>query len=336
MQTPKDSRSNSKVAPVTVLGHPEQRRMLQKLLEANRLPSAMMFAGVSGIGKRLVADELAHSLFCERRELPSLGSCKSCKSCKLLAAGNFPDYHILDCMDREEFDIDRLRELLHTLSMRPFMGKERLIVLDNSEHLSVQSANLLLKSLEEPRAGNFFILICSNPAMLPPTLISRCQVWFFDRLNNQTVEQALKERGITERLADLVELADGSLQSLSSMQERLEDWQSICADLREIASGSFIAATNLSQDLAKNKEGLRENLALLRIAARRMMRESDDLEQSFRWSSMLLDLLSAERLILERNLGAAYVMNLILSRLAKQGAFTRSLRGATLIDRIAV
>ena len=216
------------------------------------------------------------------------------------------------------------------------MGKQRLIVLDNSEHLSVQSANLLLKSLEEPRAGNFFVLICSNPAMLPPTLISRCQVWFFDRLDNPTIEQVLKERGVTGRLADLVELADGSLQSVSSIQERLDDWQSTCTELRDIAAGSFIAASNLSQELAKNKEELRENLALLRIAARKMMRESDSAELSFRWASLLLDLLSAERLILERNLGAVYVMNLILSRLAKQGAFTRSLRGATLIDRIEV
>ena len=71
MKTPKDSPANTIAGPISVLGHPEQRRMLQKLLAANRLPSAMMFAGISGIGKRLVANELGHALFCEQQDLQS-------------------------------------------------------------------------------------------------------------------------------------------------------------------------------------------------------------------------------------------------------------------------
>jgi DNA polymerase-3 subunit delta' len=336
MATKRSQEPQSAQAPVAVVGHEHQRAMLKRLISRKKLPSAMLFAGPPGIGKRLVAEELARSLFCSDKAAP-YGGCKDCAQCRQLSTGNCPDYLSVDCLKREEFDLERLRELLRTLSMRPFLGGARIILLNNADHLSVQAANLLLKSLEEPRPDNHFVLVCSNPGMLPPTLLSRCQIWFFDRLKSDELRHILTQQTkSTEELEDLITLADGSLETAASLQQHRESWRILRADLIEIAGGNFLRATQLAGELGKQKETLRENLHLLRIAARQELLACRDLEGSFRWSSCLLDLLSAERLIFERNLGAQYLLNVLLARLAERRSFTRALGGATLLERVTV
>ncbi|NDC37587.1 MAG: AAA family ATPase [Proteobacteria bacterium] len=323
-------------SPASLVGHHQQRQMLTRLTAHNRLPSAILFAGTPGIGKRLVAEELARTVLCCTARAP-YGGCGTCTHCRLVASGNCPDYLQSDCLNREEFDLDRLRELLHTLNMRPFLGGSRIIVLDNADHLSVQAANLLLKSLEEPRPGNHFVLVCANPGMLPPTLLSRCQIWFFDRLTPAEIQQVLSAQGQeSATMADLIALSDGSLATLASLREQRESWHAWREDLREIAEGDFVRASKLATELSKQKENLRTSLQILRIIAREELRNAANHDCSFRWSSCMLDLLVAERLIFERNLGAQYVLQMILYKLSDHRAFTRSLGGATLLDQIIV
>ena len=331
-----DSKESSPVTTGVLIGHAQQRDMLSRLTKANRLPSAMLFAGPHGIGKKRVAEELARTFFCSSKNAP-YGGCAACSQCRQVASGNCPDYLVADCLHREEFDIERLRELLHTLSMRPFLGGSRIILLNNAEHLSIQAANLLLKSLEEPRPGNHFILVCGNPGMLPPTLLSRCQIWFFDSLTRAEIRQILTTQGHSSKeLEDLITLADGSLSTIASLQGRQASWHELCADLREIAAGNFVRASQLAAELAKQKDTLRETLQLLRIAARQELHAAHSDDDSFRWSGCVLDLLAAERLIFERNLGAQYVLNVLLSKLSDHRAFTRALGDATLLEHVTV
>lgn len=328
--------TNSTAPAGALVGHRQQRDMLKRLAATSRLPSAMLFAGPQGIGKTLVAQELARNVFCSDTHAP-YGGCGRCTGCRQVVSGNCPDLLTADCMNREEFDLDRLRELLRTLGRRPFLGGARLVLLTNAEHLSIQAANLLLKSLEEPRPGNHFILVCSNPGMLPPTLLSRCQIWFFDRLPATEIRRVLTSQGYnSQELEDLMALADGSLAAVASLREQRETWQALRADLQDIASGNFVRASQLAAEISKQKERLRDALQLLRIAARQELLAADTHADSFRWSTCVLDLLAAERLILERNLGAHYVLNLVLSKLDNQRAFTRALGGATLLDHVTV
>ena len=319
-----------------VVGHAAQRSMLERLVRTKKLPSTMLFAGASGIGKRRVALELARSLYCTKEPL-LYGGCGECKQCKLFEVGNLPDCVKLDCMDRETFDVERLRGLLHTLSMRTFSGGARVIIFDNAEALSTQAANLLLKSFEEPRLGNHFILICSNPGTLPQTLLSRCQIWFFDSLRESELREVLSAQGFeASELEDLVKLADGSLANVATFKEHLSEWRELVQSLRSIGSGDTPRGFALAAELSKDKEALRAKLTLLRIAARTVLLETSSEADSFRWSSCILNLLSAERLIFDRNIGANYVLSLLFARLADHRTCTRSLRGDRLLDRVAV
>ena len=133
-------------ARLPIVGHVAQRGMLERLVRTNRLPSTMLFAGVAGIGKKLVAQELIRTLFC-LEAAPPYGGCGSCKHCRQAATGNLPDSLAVNCSDKEAFDIEQLRELMHTLGLRPFLGGVRTVILEDAEQLSIQASNLLLKSL---------------------------------------------------------------------------------------------------------------------------------------------------------------------------------------------
>src|SRR5947209_5936478 len=96
-----------------IVGHTNQRHSLANIASAGKLPSALLFAGAGGIGKFLVARELSKTLFCKRfttakspEEAASLyGGCGSCHECALFESGNLPDFHVVDCSDKEQWAI---------------------------------------------------------------------------------------------------------------------------------------------------------------------------------------------------------------------------------------
>lgn len=275
----------------------------------------MMFSGPEGVGKALVARELAQSLLCENSlKERSYSGCNECKACKLLLAGNHPDFHCLDCAKKEEGEIDSFRALLHSLGLKSFTGGNRVVLVNNAEQLSSEAANLLLKTLEEPRPGNFFMLVCSNPRALPSTLLSRCQVWFFDGLSSDELTTRLT--GSEPNLKELIELADGSLANIEGLKKHIELWHELSDKLSRISAGDSLLAHQMAAELAKDKDNLKVVLQLMRIYSRRAMRSSKELSSQRHWALFLSNVLTAERLIFDRYLGAGYVLGFILGELA--------------------
>ena len=110
-----------------IKGHSRQRNALARLVQNDRLPSALLFAGPEGVGKRLVALELARQLVCEQA-VNMLGGCANCKSCVLFAAGNYPDLIQRDCSAADQVDADTTRELVRMLQLKTFSGRARIVL----------------------------------------------------------------------------------------------------------------------------------------------------------------------------------------------------------------
>jgi len=302
----------------TILGHKTQRESLSRLIASGRFPTCIMLSGSPGIGKRLIALEASQTLLCEALEY---GGCGKCKGCKLFQSGNMPDFHEVECSDREAANTAGIRDLLYSLNLKPFFGSARIVFFNDADLLSIQAANILLKSLEEPRPGTHFILVVSNPRKLPETIVSRSQVWYFDQLSNDTIEKIVKRNGqYTESISikDLVLLADGSLENIESIAAHFESWQSIKSQLDEIAEGDSFLAMQLAREMAGDKDALPQNLKYLIIYSRNMMQEATVYEMRLRWSCFLTNIISSERLIFERNLGAAYVLEIVLLGLSRK------------------
>jgi hypothetical protein len=252
------------------------------------------------------------------------GGCGSCESCRLAARGNHPDLTVVDCSDKAAVTTEKIRELLGGIQLRPFLGGSRAIVFLDAEGLSVQASNILLKSLEEPTAGTYFILTASNPSQLPATLLSRCQIWFFDALSPEEIQAVLsgdsKLRPLAEQYTALTSLLGGTLELIEEVGADPERWLTAQTLTIECGRGSAEAFHTLVTSFGSKKELAATALHVFRVTAAAQMRSSSDPVTQQRWATFLTNTLSAERAIFERNLHPQYVFQVILMNLLSERA----------------
>lgn len=321
-----------------IVGHTHQRNSLSDLIKNGKLPSTLMFSGARGIGKLQVALEVARSILCEHNQPAGSsvtgssrftpGGCRHCRMCTAIARKSLPDLHILECLEKEEASTAALRELLYSLNLSIFSGSARIVIFNDAEYLSNQSANLLLKTLEEPRQSTYFFIITANPRKLPATVVSRCQTWFFDALSVGEIELVLSHRERTASgdsparavpRAELALLADGSLDNLDKVAASYDQWIEIKESLARILEGAVDFSVEYAQKLAKDKEALRHILQLVRIRARQQMHTPIGTEEERprllrRWASLLSDAIMAEHFIFERNFSPYLVLVMMFLR----------------------
>jgi|GEM_PF-967044 len=312
---------------VEVIGHTIQRTRLHLLLARGSLAQTNLLAGPHGTGKFLVAQHLANALLCEQRS-SSGNACGSCPACKLIRAGSHPDLHSIDLGDDSQNSVEALREYLSRLSLHAFRGGARVVILRDAELLNLQSANLLLKTLEEPRPNTYFLLTTANASKLPITVRSRCQIWFLDRLSDQQVAEIVRceliNRGDIESAADTAKLAataalsEGSLQYIDMLSggdqsEHLELWKRITTALDRCMAGDLAAGTSFGASVAKSKETLPLVISLMRSHCQARMHESPDVLEKRRWAIAVTNLIDSEYYLFERNLSAGYLLNFIFA-----------------------
>ena len=190
-----------------IRGQPGTVRLLQLLAVRGRLPSAMLFEGPPGCGRRTLALALAQVLLCDQ---PSAGdACGVCDSCRLAEAGNHPDIvqSLHDSQPQPTAEEWRKRgydghsdwirrEIGEQAFISPLLGRGRVFILHGVERLHMAAANGLLKALEEPPAGVRFLLTTEQAASVMPTIRSRSQRYRLQPLDGATVEGILMDHGV--------------------------------------------------------------------------------------------------------------------------------------------
>ena len=332
-----------------IIGHSKQRKALRELFITNKIPQTMMFAGPAGVGKAMIARELCKTFFCERNQGDNTdkslayGGCDECHSCHLFESGNLADMYPIDCAS-SDWNTAAIRELLHSLHMRSFSGKYKAILFDHAEELNNQAANLLLKQLEEPRPGTFFILISANTSRLPSTIRSRCQTWHFDRLSDEEVANVIKaspDKELEDMLqhvtaSDVAILADGSLENIDNLKRHLTTWPKLTESLRGAINGQSAQLIEFIKEISQDRESLRDHLDLIRIFSRHMLHKASDLVKQRRWAFCLSNIITAERLIFERNLSSGAVLTAILIDLLPSSGGDGTLWTNDLIEKCVV
>jgi len=213
-------------------GHDAVAEQFRSSLAKGRLAASFLFLGPPGVGKRTFAVKLAQGLLCQHIEPQQLDPCGQCESCQLLIAGNHPDLDRVGLpAGKRRLPIDlflgdrdhRNQEgLCHSVSLRPQMGKRRVAIIDDSDYLTVESANCLLKTLEEPPPGAVMILIGTSRGRQLPTILSRTQTVRFAPLDPTIVRQLLLEQGIATDSAEADRLSLASGGSLSKAAELID------------------------------------------------------------------------------------------------------------------
>jgi DNA polymerase-3 subunit delta' len=197
-----------------VRGHEHHIETFARVWQAGRLGQAYLFVGPPGIGKRLFAFELARSLLCDaaNRAAP-LAACDACPACAQTEVGTHPDLLLLGRPeDRLEIPIDTARDLGRHFTLKSSSGRGRVALLDDADDLHDESANCLLKTLEEPPLGSLLVLVATRPDLLLPTIVSRCQIVRFRPPPRDVASTILREAGVADPIhADrLLRLAEGS------------------------------------------------------------------------------------------------------------------------------
>lgn len=244
--------------------YPWQMKQWQHLIRRNRddtLAHALLLTGTAGIGKHDFAINFARALLCSQPGSEGV-ACGSCKSCQLFATENHPDFQLVTPADSGgTIKIDQIRELIGYLDLHSHFSGKRIIVLSPAENMNVAAANSLLKTLEEPQPDTLLLLISANPARLPATIRSRCQLVRFELPDN---EQALG--WLTAQLSStqtepaaagkLLGLASGApLQALAMGQDdTLQRQQQLLAELAEISRGQQDPVA-VAADWAKDDSG---------------------------------------------------------------------------------
>jgi DNA polymerase-3 subunit delta' len=215
-----------------IRGQSRASEYLRQSAAAGRLAHALLFAGPPGVGKNLTARLLATALLCERSTDGQLEACGECRSCRLMAAGNHPDFLSVACPEgKSELPIELLvgsldnrgREgLCHDLSLRPMLGRRRVAVIEDADRMSTESANAILKTLEEPPPYALIILIAADLGRILPTIRSRCQTIRFNPLPFGDVAELVLMLGWTESPDEARAAAEISGGSLTVAQQVLD------------------------------------------------------------------------------------------------------------------
>lgn len=271
-------------------------RILTTLLKNRTLPHALLFTGTAGVGKQETAVALTMACNCQGETSgfnaddaseqgpvnPQIESCGVCKSCRKILAGNHPD--VIQIQPRGPFiKIEQIRALLHTLSMKPYEAKTRVVIVSKAECMNAAASNALLKILEEPPNRSMLVLIATRGSDLLPTITSRCQPVKFNRISREYIaSRIIKEHGLKPQTAEIISaMANGSLSKAQMMIA--ENWllrrKWLLAEIRALSLQPIARLFALAEKLSHEKEALAERLEITKTWFRDLIIDRYDTEK---------------------------------------------------------
>jgi DNA polymerase III subunit delta' len=258
-----------------VVGQNRVVSLLQRSLEREALAHAYLVVGPPHVGKMFLALNLAQAVNCAAAEPP----CGKCDSCQKIISAKHADVQIIglvsdtssaEAKPRTEISIDQIRQLQYSSSLPPFEGKYKVFIIDGAEFLSIEAANCLLKTLEEPPGKVIFILLTTDERLIPATVVSRCQRLELLPLAVDEVGAALNQQGVEPKRAELLaRLSHGCLGwALSAasddglLQVRMERVERLLDIINADYDQRFDYASQLAAQFSQNRGLVQEVLDL--------------------------------------------------------------------------
>ncbi len=243
-------------------------QVLQKCREKDRIAHAYLFTGPEGSQKRETAAFLAKLLNCPGQHPP----CETCLTCRKIDNLIHPDVLLIEPSGAAHMiKIDDIHKLRQKNMQTPIEAVYKVFIIIDAHQMNLESANALLKSLEEPQENSVFILTSSRPRLLPSTVISRCQPMRLPPGGKVTAREVISQEELNLTCKDVrslevfklaEELAERSRTKVDALHI-LEAMSEFCLDtLRKAGTGQILSRASLIQE-AKEKVSKNVNLKLL-------------------------------------------------------------------------
>ncbi|WP_139249880.1 DNA polymerase III subunit [Lutispora thermophila] len=238
-----------------IIGQEVLIQSLRNAIEGDMVANAYIFNGPAGSGKKTVADIFARAINCKD---PKYKPCNLCSSCKKTIAKVNPDI-IYIRPTGSSIKIEQIRKLISDISVKSYENIYRVIIVENADSLTSESQDAFLKTLEEPEGNNIFILLTENYNTLLPTIISRCQVYNFNRLNKEDMKAVLTRLGFTDpvEVEIAIQNSNGIIGRAIEMlkNKELESQSRLYEEfLATILRGSRVEILNCSDNLLNSKD----------------------------------------------------------------------------------
>ncbi|WFQ92287.1 DNA polymerase III subunit gamma/tau [Mycoplasma feriruminatoris] len=208
----------------SVAGHNNIKEILEKQIKDNRINHALLFSGQRGTGKTSVARIFAKTINC--LNLNGSKACENCSNCKLANENQSIDIIEIDAASNN--GVDEIREIKNSVSTLPLNSKYKVYIIDEVHMLTKQAFNALLKTLEEPPVYAVFILATTEFNKIPQTILSRCQIFNFTKIDKNSLKNRLEYIASQENyqiekqvLDEIFYLSEGSLRDAINILEQL-------------------------------------------------------------------------------------------------------------------
>ena len=209
----------------TVIGQHSITSTLRNAILNKQLAQAYLFCGPRGVGKTTCARIFAKTINCMNLQ-PNAEPCNECESCKAFNSGRSLNIHELDAASNNS--VDDIRGLVDQVRILPQVGKYSVYIIDEVHMLSASAFNAFLKTLEEPPAHAIFILATTEKHKILPTILSRCQIYDFNRIKVPDTIEHLKriaaKEGVQaeeEALNVIAQKADGAMRDALSIFDQV-------------------------------------------------------------------------------------------------------------------
>ncbi|TSD67693.1 DNA polymerase III subunit gamma/tau [Inquilinus sp. KBS0705] len=209
----------------TVVGQQHITNTLKNAIKNNQLAQAFLFCGPRGVGKTTCARILAKTINCTNLQ-PNGEACGTCDSCRAFQNGNSFNVHELDAASNNS--VDDIRSLIEQVRIPPQAARYKVYIIDEVHMLSQAAFNAFLKTLEEPPNYAIFILATTEKHKILPTILSRCQIFDFNRIRVEDMAGHLagiaQKESITyenDGLHIIAQKADGGLRDALSMFDQI-------------------------------------------------------------------------------------------------------------------
>jgi DNA polymerase-3 subunit gamma/tau len=269
--------SARKYRPTTfdeVVGQDHIAKTLKNALQTDHLAHAFLFTGPRGVGKTTCARILAKIINCET-PIHKVEACNQCSSCR--AFNDNASFNILELDAASNNSVENIRTLIEQVRFQPQHGKYKVFIIDEVHMLSTAAFNAFLKTLEEPPSYAIFILATTEKHKIIPTILSRCQIFDFRRIQVSDavlqLEKICEKEGIQaekEALHTIAQKADGAMRDALSIFDKIASatdhkitYKDVVANLNLLDFEYYFKMTD-----AFLREDIREALLLLHEVVR--------------------------------------------------------------------